>query len=96
MLPENTSVYAQYTIACEDRDLVQAQLKEAGIPCGVYYPIPAHLQPAYQYLGYKLGDFPKAESVVSDILSLPMHPYLKEEQIEQICGVVKQARVAEV
>ena len=89
VLPENTSVYAQYTIACDDRDRIQAQLKEAGIPCGVYYPVPAHFQPAYQNLGYNSGDFPVAESIVSKILSLPMHPYLEEEQIDQICDVVK-------
>ena len=78
-------------IACEDRDLVQTQLKEAGIPCGIYYPVPAHLQPAYQNLGYNLGDFPVAESIVSKILSLPMHPYLEEEQVGKICDAVKSS-----
>lgn len=94
--PENTSVYAQYTISCADRSALQAKLKAASIPSGVYYPNTAHLQPAYKHLGYKIGDFPKAESVVDNILSLPMHPYLQDEQIDKVCDVIKQACAAEV
>lgn len=96
VLAENTSVYAQYTIACHNRGRIQSKLKESNIPCGIYYPVPAHLQPAYQYLGYKAGDFPKAESVVNTILSLPMHPYLQEAEIDQVCDAVKLACAVEV
>ncbi|HHE07787.1 MAG TPA: aminotransferase DegT, partial [Chlorobaculum parvum] len=63
-------------------------LKDAGIPSAIYYPIPLHLQRAYEPLGYKPGDFPVSEDFSARVFALPMHPYLKKEEIEQICGVI--------
>ncbi len=57
----------------------------------IYYKTPLHLQKAYDFLGYKAGDFPVSEDLSSRIFSLPMHPYLKEEEIEQICSVLLRA-----
>ena len=89
--PENTSVYAQYTIRDSRRDKIQAELKERGIPSVIYYPKPAHVQPAYAELGYKLGDFPVTERAVTEIFSIPMHPYLTTDQVEEVASTIKNA-----
>ena len=66
------------------RDKLQQYLNEGGIQTGIHYPVPCHLQPAYRYLGYQLGDFPVAESLCEQILSLPMYPGLESHQIELV------------
>ena len=86
--PHNTSVYAQYTILCEDRDSVQIALKKAEIPAVPYYAVPLHLQPVFNDLGYVNGDFPVTEMVSDRCLSLPMNPYLSEEEIDRVCQAV--------
>ena len=63
-----TSVYAQYTILCEDRVSLQEKLKEAGVPSVAYYAKPLHLQPVFKNLGYRVGDFPVTESVANAAL----------------------------
>ena len=63
-------------------------LSEKGIPSMIYYPIPAHLQSAYQYLNYRKGDFPIAEQLCRDVLSLPMHTELTTEQLQYICQTI--------
>ena len=86
-----TSCWAQYSVlanSTDDRTKLMGALKEAGIPSAIYYPIPLHLQKAYENLGYKPGDFPITEDFSARVFALPMHPYLKEEEIEQICGVI--------
>ena len=86
------SSFAQYTLILqnqETRDGLQKHLKEQGIPSMVYYPKPLHLQTAFSYLGYKEGDLPVAERLSKKVLSLPMHPYLKIEDIEKICEQIK-------
>ncbi|GAL91814.1 DegT/DnrJ/EryC1/StrS family aminotransferase [Microcystis aeruginosa] len=65
-----------------ERQQLQEQLTAVGIQTGIHYPIPCHLQPAYRYLGYQQGDFPKAEILCEEIASLPMYPGISEEQIE--------------
>ena len=75
----NDSVYAQYTILTEDRDNISKALKAEGIPSVAYYAVPLHLQGAFADLGHKAGDFPVAEQVAAQCLSLPMHPYLNAE-----------------
>lgn len=82
----NTSTYAQYSIRVKNRAELQVKLKENGIPSAVHYPMPLHLQEAFEYLGYKKGDFPVAEMLSNEIMSLPMNPYLNDEEIEFICG----------
>jgi len=83
-----TSAWAQYSVRVKNRDEVQAQLKEQGIPTAVHYPVPLHLQECFKYLGYKKGDFPISEQVSSEIMSLPMNPYLDEEEIEYIVKTI--------
>jgi dTDP-4-amino-4,6-dideoxygalactose transaminase len=83
--------WAQFTIKVEDRDGVQARLKAAGIPSNVYYPRPMHLQPAYFEYGEGEGSLPVAEQLSQVVLSLPMHPYLTDDEIEQVCAAVIDA-----
>ncbi len=81
---DRTSAWAQYSIRVKNRDKLQLMLKEAGIPTAVHYPMPLHLQECFEYLGYKEGNFPIAEKVSSEIMSLPMNPYLTDKEIEYI------------
>jgi len=83
-----TSTFAQYSIRVKNRDDVQANLKEEGIPTAVHYPMPLHLQECFTYLGYKKGDFLIAEEVSNEIMSLPMNPYVSDEDINYICRVL--------
>ena len=82
----NTHVYAQYTVRvpANQREEIRAKLKEHGIPTGVYYPACFHEQPVFEYLGYKWGDFPESERASREVLSLPMHPWLTEEEQQKI------------
>jgi dTDP-4-amino-4,6-dideoxygalactose transaminase len=82
-------VYHLYVIRTEKRDELQEYLKSEGIGTGLHYPIPLHLQKAYEYLGYKEGDFPVAEKCAKQILSLPMFPELTREQIEKVVSEIK-------
>lgn len=77
-------VFHQYTILTERRDELQAFLNENGVATMIYYPLPLHLQPVFESLGYKEGDFPKAEKAANEALSLPMFPELKEEQQQYV------------
>jgi UDP-2-acetamido-2-deoxy-ribo-hexuluronate aminotransferase len=89
--PENTHVYAQYTIRVPNRDALGVKLKEAGIPSAVYYPKCLHEQPVFADLGYKWGDFPVAEQASREVISLPMHPFLSDADQDQIVLGVKTA-----
>lgn len=89
--PENYSIYAIYTIQVKNRDAVRKQLAEKNIPTAVHYPKPVYMQPGFLNLGYKEGDFPICENVASQVLSLPMHPYLTDAQIKLITDEVKVA-----
>lgn len=82
----STHVFHQYTLRLKDTDraALQQYLSEKGIPSMVYYPIPLHLQKAYQGDRYKTGDFPVAEKLCASVLSLPMHTELDEEQLNYI------------
>ena len=84
----NTSVYAQYTILSEQREEIQQSLKENDIPSVSYYSVPLHLQPVFKNLGHKKGDFPVAEKVANQCLSLPMSPYLSEEDQSQVIKTI--------
>jgi len=79
-----TSAWAQYSVRIKNRDEVQVKLKEQGIPTAIHYPMPLHLQECFTYLGYKKGDFPISEIVSNEIMSLPMNPYVTDEEIEYI------------
>lgn len=89
--PKSSHVFHQYTIklhASIDRNKLQANLKEKGIPAMIYYPIPLHLQKAYTNDRYKKGDFPNAEHLSQCVLSLPMHTELDKEQLTYITQTV--------
>lgn len=91
--PQSSHVYHQYTLRVvgANRDELKEKLAEAGIPAMVYYPVPLHLQKAYQDPRYQPGDFPVAERLASCVLSLPMHTELDEEQLEYITSHVLNA-----
>ena len=82
-------VYHVYGIRSRRRDTLQQQLSEAGVQSAINYPIPLHLQPAYSDLGYKLGDFPHAEKLAAEQLSLPIYAELTLAQIEQVCSRIR-------
>ena len=80
----NTSVWAQYTMLSPSRDSLAAKLKDHDIPSVSYYAVPLHLQPVFAYLEHKVGDFPVTERVAKEGISLPMNPYLTEEEVRQV------------
>jgi UDP-2-acetamido-2-deoxy-ribo-hexuluronate aminotransferase len=87
----NTHVYAQYTIRLANRDHVAERLREKDIPTGVYYPKCLHEQPVFAGLGYRSGAFPQSEKAAREVLSLPMHPFLTEEDQDRVVTVLKAA-----
>ena len=94
IIPEGFySSWAQYTITLanrEQRDGLQAFLKEQGIPTMVYYPKPMHEQTAYKALGYGEGACPVTEHLCETVLSLPIHPYITEEDVQLVCEKIKE------
>jgi dTDP-4-amino-4,6-dideoxygalactose transaminase len=86
--------WAQYTIKVDNRDKVQAHLKANGVPSNVYYPRPMHLQPAYLEFGDGIGSLPVGEKLSQEVLSLPMHPYLTDGEVDQVCAAVIAAVTA--
>ena len=92
IIPEEYySSCAQYTLLLdnkEQRDGLQAHLKEQGIPSMVYYPKALHDQTAYKHLGYKKGSSPVTEMLAECVLSLPLYPYITEENIEKVTGCI--------
>ena len=85
----NTSVFAQYSIRVKDREAMVEKLSAAEIPTAVHYPLALHMQEAFEYLGYKEGDFPISEMVSKEIMSLPMSPYLQEHEQDLIVETIK-------
>lgn len=86
----NTHVYAQYTIRVANRNELGAKLKEEGIPTAVYYPKCLHEQPVFAPLDYKWGDFPASERASREVISLPMHPYLTDDDQDRVVAAVKK------
>ena len=76
----NTCVFAQYTVEVDNRDIVETRMKQHGVPTAVHYPLSLHMQPVFADMGHKEGDFPHSESAARRVISLPMHPYLTDEQ----------------
>jgi dTDP-4-amino-4,6-dideoxygalactose transaminase len=90
------SVWNQYTLrlpqataAGQERNQIQKMMREAGVICMVYYPLPLHLQPVYRHLGYRPGDLPRAEAAAHQVLSLPMFPELEGSTQEQVIEALK-------
>lgn len=96
VLPGFVSSWAQYTILLENkaaRDEMQKKLKEQGIPSMVYYPRGLHQQEAYRWMNLTDAMYPNTIEATQRVLSLPMHPYLKEEEVDQICRVLLDQKV---
>ena len=81
-------VFHQYTVRAERRDQLQQFLGQRKIGCAVYYPLPLHLQQIYCGLGYRAGDLPETERAAGQVLSLPMFPELREEQIARVAAAI--------
>lgn len=79
-----SSAWAQYTIRVNNRNDIQTKLKDNGIPTAVHYPMPLHLQACFQYLNYNQGDLPVSEQASEEVMSLPMNPFLTNDEIEYI------------
>ncbi|MEL6910577.1 MAG: DegT/DnrJ/EryC1/StrS family aminotransferase [Cyanobacteria bacterium J06629_2] len=95
-LPGGTSVWNQYTVCVKQsssqnnrRELLQSKLRSQGIISMIYYPIPLHLQPVYQDLGYQKGQLPVVEQAALEVLSLPMFPGISPEEQEQVAYALK-------
>jgi len=86
---DRRSVFAQFTLVCEDRDKIQTKLNNAGIPTAIHYPKPLHLQEVFKYLNYKEGDFPISEQIAKKVLSIPMSAYLSSKEQEFIINSIK-------
>jgi dTDP-4-amino-4,6-dideoxygalactose transaminase len=82
------AVYHLYVIRTSDRDGFMQHLKQAGIGTGIHYPVPLHLQKAYAELSYRQGDFPVAEKIATEMVSLPMFPQLQPEQQKRIVNSI--------
>jgi len=73
------------------RDEVRRHLETRSIHTGLHYPIPVHLQPAYRHLGHKAGEFPEAERIARECLSLPLYPELSIEQQDRVIHTLRRA-----
>lgn len=97
-LPEERTgdrhVYHVFAVRLADRDAWRARLDAGGVQTGVHYPIPVHLQPAYQNLGGKPGDFPVAEAAAAEVLSLPIYPELTPAHVAHVAGILRGAATA--
>lgn len=90
--PKSSHTFHQYTLVLDgiDRAGLQKHLADHGIPAMIYYPVPLHLQKAFMNLGYKEGDFPVTEELCKNVISLPMHTELDENQLQHITLAVRQ------
>jgi len=90
------AVHHLYVIRVDQRDQLQQYLTREKIGTGLHYPIPLHLQEAYAHLGYGVGQFPVAEKLANEILSLPMYPQMTNEQQYQVLDALDQFYAAAI
>ena len=83
-------VYNQFVVRVKERDRVRESLTAEGIGTGVYYPIPLHLQPCFQELGYAKGDLPVSEKACEEVLALPCYPELDSSKVERVAATLKR------
>jgi dTDP-4-amino-4,6-dideoxygalactose transaminase len=88
--PRAGHVFHQYVIRAPRRDQLRAFLTANGIGTEVYYPLPLHLQPSLQSLGYRKGDFPVAERAANEVLALPIYPELRDDEVESVVEGVRR------
>ncbi len=88
--PYSRHIYHIYAIQTPKRDGLISYLGEKGISCGIHYPVPVHLQKAYSFLKLKNGGYPVAERCCAELVSLPMYPELRDEQIEYVASEIKR------
>jgi dTDP-4-amino-4,6-dideoxygalactose transaminase len=88
--PDTKPVYHTYVVQVERRGKLVEFLEKNGIETKIHYPIPIHYQKAAESLGYKKGDFPKTEEMADKILSLPIHQFLREEEIKYVVSKMKE------
>jgi dTDP-4-amino-4,6-dideoxygalactose transaminase len=81
-------VYHVFAVRHPQRDRLATELAEHGVATGIHYPVPVHMQPAYSDLGYEPGDFPIAERAAREVLSLPMYPELRPDQVEAVAELI--------
>ena len=87
-------VYHVYAIRSRDRDGLQRVLSADGVPSGLHYPIPVHLQKAHADLGYQAGDFPVSEAAAREVLSLPIYPEMPSQHVDQVAAALEYAYVS--
>ncbi len=83
-------IYNQYTIAVPNRDEVQAKLREVGIGCEIYYPVPFHKQECFAYLGHRPSEFPVANMASSQALSIPIYPELTDQEQGEVIATIRR------
>ncbi|MBN1164773.1 MAG: DegT/DnrJ/EryC1/StrS family aminotransferase [Candidatus Krumholzibacteriota bacterium] len=88
--PECEPVYHLFALGCKDKEAVTRALSDAGIGFGRHYPIPVHLQPSFSYLSYREGDFPVAERLMKESITLPMYPEMELDKVDRVCQVLKE------
>jgi dTDP-4-amino-4,6-dideoxygalactose transaminase len=93
--PDCRHIFHQYVVrAPKHRDALMAHLARCGVGTRVYYPVPLHLQECFRYLGYRVGDFPEAESAALETFALPIYPELKDEEQDYVVDSLRSFEMA--
>ncbi|HEX9755319.1 MAG TPA: DegT/DnrJ/EryC1/StrS family aminotransferase [Gemmatimonadales bacterium] len=87
--PANDHIFHQYTVRVERRNALQTFLRERGVGTAIYYPLALHLQPCFGHLGYRPGSLPASESVMQEVLSLPVYPELEPAQQDWVIESIR-------